>query len=44
MANKGFQDKLSAWLWGFVVFKQVHEDDAEKFTKYTNLDFLKTYF
>lgn len=44
MANKGFQDKLSTWLYGFAVFKMVHEEDTQKYLKYTAIDFLRTYF
>lgn len=42
--KKGYSEKISEWLYGFTQTGQVHGDDIEEFSKYTNLPYLKEYF
>lgn len=42
--DKGFNEKISAWLSEFGKSGQVHPDDLSEYLKKTNIEFLKEYF
>jgi len=42
--EKGFDDTISGWLYGFGKSGQVHEDDIEGYLKKTDLEYLRNYF
>lgn len=42
--EKGFNDKISQWLYGFGKSGQVHEEDLENYLMKTDIEYLKDYF
>lgn len=44
VAEKGFSDKISSWLYNFGTSGQVHEDDLSEYLKRTNSNYIIDYF
>lgn len=42
--EKGYDDKISGWLYGFGVSGQVHPDDLQEYLALTKLENMRTYF
>lgn len=43
-AAKGYSDRISAWLMNFALMGQVYAEDRARYLKYTNIEYLKSYF
>lgn len=43
-AAKGYSDRISAWLMNFALMGQVYVPDRARYLKYTNIEYLKSYF
>lgn len=43
-SEKGFNNKISRWLYDFAVTDQIHQDDAEDYIAQTDLGYLRRYF